>query len=83
MRNGLPTIATNINSYSNIYKDLKMDYSCANSDEWFEKIKKLIEIKSELYNLSQRSKELIKKNYSEQKFVEQWDKLFEDLNNSL
>ena len=79
LRNNLPTVATDIESYKNIYNSLGFDYSCKDSKDWYDNIVKLIENPELLKNFNEKSFKYIERNFSENKFIEQWDNLFDTL----
>ena len=79
LRNNLPTVATDIESYKNIYNSLGFDYSCKDGKDWHDNIVKLIENPELLKNFNEKSFKYIERNFSENKFIEQWDNLFDTL----
>jgi glycosyltransferase involved in cell wall biosynthesis len=79
LRNNLPTLTSDIVSYKNVYEEIGIDFTCKNSNEWFEKINNLINDKYLIEDFTKRSSKLIKDNYSENKFILQWDNLLNNL----
>ncbi len=77
LRNELPTVATDIESYKNIYNSLGFDYSCKNDDDWYKNISKLIKNPEEIKKFRICSEKYIQKNFTEKKFIEQWDNLID------
>ena len=79
LRNKLPTLSTNIQSYKNVYKEIGIDFSCKDTNEWVEKITRLIDDKSLIEEFTNRSSNLVNNKYSESKFILQWDNLIDNL----
>ena len=79
LRNKLPTLTSDIRSYKNVYEEIGIDFTCKNSSEWVEKINNLINDKYLIEDFTKRSSKLIKDNYSENKFILQWDNLLNNL----
>lgn len=72
-KNNLPVVASKINSYDDLSKKIKHSFCCSNENEWLEKIVELIDDNKTRENYTTKFNKYIAINYSENKFVKQWD----------
>ena len=79
-RNQIPTICSNIPSYYKISKEINLSFCCDNEHLWFKKIEELIINDDYRESYKIKTKNFIEQNYSENKFIEQWDNVFASLN---
>ena len=78
-RNQIPTICSNIPSYYKISKEINLSFCCDNEHLWFKKIEQLIINNDYRESYKIKTKNFIEQNYSENKFIEQWDNVFASL----
>lgn len=72
-KNNLPVVASKISSYNDLSKKIEYSFCCSNENEWLEKIVELIDNDKNRENYITKFKKYIDNNYSENKFVKQWD----------
>ena len=74
--NGIPTVCSNILSYSAASKEADLDFCCDTSSDWVGKIENLIKSKELRESSSEKGLKYIQSKYSEDQFVAQWDNIF-------
>lgn len=77
---GIPTVASNLNSYSEAITDGVDGFLANTEDEWVNKLLQLIQNPELRKNIVKNARENILENYSLNERVKQWDKIFKSLN---
>jgi glycosyltransferase involved in cell wall biosynthesis len=75
-KNNLPVVSSNIDSYQKLSNEINHPFCCSNTNEWVDTISKLIENDDFREIYIKKIKDFITINYSKEKFVKQWDDIF-------
>lgn len=78
-RNEIISLTSPITSYKNLSKSIEIDFCCKDSDEWFTKIENLIVNPKNNEMHLKKIKNITENQYSEKKFIEQWNKIIESV----
>ena len=78
-RNEIIALTSPIASYKNLSKSIDIEFCCKNSDEWFKKIENLILNNKNKEIHMKKIKKIINDKYSEEKFIEQWNKVIQSV----
>jgi len=77
MRMRIPVLTSNINSYKNIFKNLKINATCNSTNDWITKLNKLLNSETLRKRYATIGHKYVNKFYNAKQFIAQWDNLFE------
>lgn len=76
MRMRIPVLTSNINSYKNIFKNIKINATCNSTNDWVTKINKLLNSETLRKRYATIGHNYVNKFYNTKQFIAQWDNLF-------
>lgn len=76
MRNRIPVLTSKIDSYEEIFKKIKIHGTCSSTNEWINKVEKLVSSEKLRKKFASRGYNYIKSKFGEKQFLKQWEKIF-------
>jgi glycosyltransferase involved in cell wall biosynthesis len=77
MRHKIPVLTSENGAYKNIFKNINIDATCASTQEWINKVTRLINSEKLRKKFATKGFKYVNQYFSKKKFIEQWDNLFE------